>query len=168
MTQNIKLMNNCFFVLVGGDFFLHSQSSSNYKQGGRETVVVRALSSSSYGFLWQDVARLWGLTSFIFLSQSQIAAWIVSRRKADIQSTSEQWPKCQLHGREAQFQGKQAANRLCLTWPNPLNAHKVPLATTLMRGLWLSGAVLQLWSDGGGNNLKKQIVPDFYSFCNVL
>lgn len=149
-------------------FFLHSQSSSNYKQGGRETVVVRALSSSSYGFLWQDVARLWGLTSFIFLSQSQIAAWIVSRRRADIQSTSEQWPKCQLHGREAQFQGKQAANRLCLTWPNPLNAHKVPLATTLMRGLWLSGAVLQLWSDGGGNNLKKQIVPDFYSFCNVL
>lgn len=87
--------------------FLHPVLTNNYKEEGSEGIVMAEL--------WFHLARLGtpGGTSYsVLLFLSQIAEEIVSWRRADIESQSEQWPKCQLHRCQAQFKGsKQQIDR---------------------------------------------------------
>lgn len=92
-----------FAPVAAKSLFLHSVLMNNYnnrkkREKGSEGIVIAEL--------WFHLAQPGtpgGIGYSVLLLPSQIAEWIVSRWRADIESRSEQWPKCRLHRCKAQL-----------------------------------------------------------------
>lgn len=99
--SQIELSQMCSSFRGKFAFALRSDEQLQKKKG-REGIVIAEL--------WFHLARLGlpaGTSYSVLLLLSHIAEWSASRYKADIESRSEQWPKCQLHCSQAQFKGSR-------------------------------------------------------------
>lgn len=92
------MCSSCSKKFVFAFSFDEQLQQQKKREKGSEGIVIAEL--------WFHLAQPGtpGGTGYsVLLLPSQIAEWIVSRWRADIESRSEQWPKCRLHRCKAQL-----------------------------------------------------------------